>query len=107
LLLRNDILNTLGLGGRAAGYGDSFISETHFLSKCAVRDPFGRCARGCLLQHLVDLLQGESLGFWDKEVRERERDAAERSPEEKNLRTHIGIAIVSADKVWGDYSNDL
>ena len=55
----NLLLGNVGLrlGGGAAGQGDAFLGETHFLGKCTVWNPFGGCAGGGLFQHLVDLLE--------------------------------------------------
>jgi len=105
LLLGNDGLG-LGLGGGAASNCDTLLGETHFLRECGVRDPFGRCAWVGLLQHLVDLLERETLGLGDEEVGEGERDAAESTPQEEHFRAQVGIARIAADEVWSDDSND-
>ena len=63
-------------------------------------DPFGRCTRSSLLHHLVDLLQGESLGLGDEEIGVDEGRGAERAPDEENFGTKV--ALVLANHVRGD-----
>jgi hypothetical protein len=63
---------------------------------------------GCgLLQHLVDLLEGETLCLRDEEVGEGEGDAAEGAPHEEDLCAEVGLALLGTDQVGGDDSNDL
>jgi hypothetical protein len=80
--------------------------KTHFASESAVWFP--ACAgSGCgLLQHLVDLFEGESLGLWDEEVGEGEGDDTETAPHEEDLGSQVGVAFAGADEVRCDNSNN-
>jgi hypothetical protein len=46
---------------------DVLLGEMHLTSEGAVRLPLARVAGSGLLQHLVDLLEGETLSFRDEE----------------------------------------
>lgn len=70
-----------------------------------MRDPSGRGARVGLLQHAVDLLEGETLGFGHEEVGVDEADGAEAAPDEEDLGAEV--ALVLADHVRGDDGDDL
>lgn len=69
--------------------------------------PSPGCARGALLQHLVDLFERETLGFGNEEVGEGEGDAAESTPHEEYTGTKVGIVLVSSDKVGSNDTDDL
>ena len=49
---------------------DVLLGQVHLGSKSAVGLPLAGCTGGGLLQHLVDLLEGEALGLGDEEVGE-------------------------------------
>lgn len=66
--------------------------------------PAGRSARGGLLHHLVDLLQGEALGLGDEEVRVDEGACAQAAPDEEDGR--LQVALVGVGHVRGDDGND-
>ncbi|KAI2255605.1 hypothetical protein LOZ10_005651, partial [Ophidiomyces ophidiicola] len=67
--------------------------------------PLGRGARRGLLEHLVDLLQGETLGLRHQEVGVEEAEHAERAPEEEHLGAEIGL--VGIHEVGSDDGDDL
>lgn len=75
-------------------------SHTHLLSKCLRRSPSGRRPRRSLRHHLIYLLQRETLGLWNQEVRIEEATPTETSPNPE----HVGpeVAEVRADHVGGD-----
>jgi hypothetical protein len=62
---------------------------------------------GSLLQHLVNLLQGQALGLGDEEVGEGEGDAAKGTPHEEDLSTEVGLSLLGSDQVGGDDTDDL
>jgi hypothetical protein len=70
----------------------------------AVRLPLGRSARGGLLHHLVDLLEGQTLGLGDEEPGVHEGARAQASPDEED--GGLEVALVGADHVRGDDSDD-
>lgn len=70
-----------------------------------MRDPSGRGARVGLLQHAIDLLEGETLGFGHEEVGVDEADGAEGAPDEEDFGAEV--ALVLADHVRGDDGDDL
>lgn len=85
---------------------DSLVSsETHLASEGGVGLPLGRSARGGLLHHLVDLLEGETLGLGDEEVGVDECAGAESTPDEEDLGAQV--ALVRVDHVGGDDGDDL
>lgn len=63
----------------------SLIRHAHLRRKSLVRSPSGAGAWCRLLEHLVNLLQAETFGLGDKEVRVKQAASAERSPEEEDL----------------------
>lgn len=81
--------------------------EAHVASKCATGHPFAAGSGGGFFQHFVDLFQGETLSFRNKEVCERQRKAAETTPDEENLRPKVGITRISSNQVRSDDRNDL
>ena len=66
--------------------------------------PSARIACANLFHHAVDLLEGETLSLWDKEVGEGDRHDAKRTIHEENLNTHVGFILVH--EVWGNDSHD-
>jgi len=66
--------------------------------------PFGRCTGGCLLHHLVNLLERETLCLWDEEVGPHEGGCAETAPDEEDGRLQVSLVLV--DHVRGDNGND-
>lgn len=81
--------------------------EAHVASKRAMRHPFAARPGGGFFQHFVNLFQGETLGFGNKEVCERQRNTAETTPDEENLRPKVGITWIGSDQVRSDDRNDL
>lgn len=61
------------------------LSKVHGLGESLMRLPLGGGTRSSLLQHLVDLLKGKTLGLRDEEVCEQERDAAKATPHELQI----------------------
>ena len=57
------------------------------------RAPLGRVARVGLRQHLVDLLERETLGLGDEEVGIDEAAGAESTPDEEDGRAEVALAI--------------
>ncbi|KFZ18290.1 hypothetical protein V502_04170 [Pseudogymnoascus sp. VKM F-4520 (FW-2644)] len=93
--------------GRAVADDDALVGEVHLGGEGGVGDPLVGGAGGGLLEHLVDLLQGEALGLGDEEVGEGEGDAAEGAPHEEDLGAEVGLALLGTDEVWGDDTDDL
>ncbi len=84
-----------------------FLRHAHLARERRMRHPFRRSPWVCLLQHLVDLLEGKTLSLGNEEVCEGEGDAAEGSPEKEDLGAEVGISGVGADEVGGDDPDDL
>lgn len=85
--------------------GDVLLGESHVGGEGGVRLPLGRGPWRGLLHHLVDLLEGESLGLGDEEVGVEEGAGAEGSPDEEHL--GLEIALVLVNHVWSDDGDDL
>ena len=83
----------------------ALVRETHLRSKGAVRHPFAGVARCSLLQHAVDLFEGEALGFRDEDVGVQEAADAEGAPDEEDFGAEV--AFVRVDHVGGDDCDDL
>ena len=67
-------------------------------------NPLGGVAGRDLLHHLVDLLEGESLGLWNHEVGKDDAGSAERAPDPEDLGAEV--AVVLTHHVWGDSTDD-
>lgn len=83
------------------------LRHAHFRSKGGVRHPFGRRHRRRLFQHTIDLLESETLGFWDEEVCVDEAEDAERAPEEEDLGAKINTTTGCRGDVRSHDSDDL
>lgn len=92
---------------RAVADDDALVGKVHLGGEGGVGNPFVRGARGGLLEHLVDLLEGEALGLGDEEVGEGEREAAEGTPHEEDLGAEVGLALLGSDEVWSDDTDNL
>lgn len=96
---------SLSLGGNVLSADwdlEVLLTEVHLRSKGAVRLPLARSAGRSLLKHLVDLLEGKTLGFGNEEVGEEEGDAAKTAPHEEDVGAETsGVGSVS-HKVGGD-----
>jgi hypothetical protein len=77
------------------------------MRKRRMRHPSGTRPRRALLQHLIDLLERESLGLGHEEEGEGEGDAAEGAPEEEDFGAEVGVAGAGADEVGRDDTDDL
>ncbi|KFZ02513.1 hypothetical protein V500_00150 [Pseudogymnoascus sp. VKM F-4518 (FW-2643)] len=86
--------------GRAVADDDALVGEVHLGGEGGVGDPLVGGAGGGLLEHLVDLLQGEALGLGDEEVGEGEGDAAEGAPHEEDLGAEVGLALLGTDETY-------
>ncbi len=67
-------------------------------------DPLAAVARGRLLEHAIDLLETETLGLGDQEVRVDEAGGAQAAPEEEDLGAQV--AVLGANHVGGDDADD-
>ena len=85
---------------------ESLVGQAHLTSEGGMWLPLGGGTWSRLLQHLVDLLKGETLGLWNHEVGKDEGSAAEGSPHEEDLGSKIGLPLLGSDKVWSDDGND-
>ena len=83
----------------------ALVCETHLGREGAVRHPFGAVAWGGLLQHAVDLLEGETLGFGNEEVGVDEAGDAEGAPDEEDFGAKV--ALVGVHHVGCDDGDDL
>ncbi len=61
------------------------LRHTHLRGKGAVRYPLRAGKWRRLLEHSVDLLEGQALGLWNKEDCVEEAEAAETAPEEEDI----------------------
>lgn len=61
------------------------LAKVHLRGESGGGLPLARGAGSSLLQHLVDLLEGKTLGLGHEEVGEEEGDAAERTPQEEDV----------------------
>ena len=87
------------------GSQSTLVRETHFRSESAVGYPFAGVAGCGLLQHAVDLFEGETLGFRDEEIGVQEAADAEGAPDEEDFGAEV--TFVGIDHVGGDDCNDL
>ena len=83
----------------------AFVGETHLGGESGGRHPSGRSAGVGLLQHAVNLFQGEALGLRNQEIGVDETAGAERAPDEEDLCAEI--ALVHANHVRSNDGNDL
>jgi hypothetical protein len=64
---------------------ETLLCEVCLSGKGRVRPPFRGCTWVRFFQHFIDLLQGETLGLRDKEVRKGKTDTAETTPHEEDV----------------------
>ena len=69
--------------------------------------PLGTSSWCRLLQHAVDLLEGEALGLGDEDVGVDNAEEAEGAPEEEDLGAEVDTAAVGGGEVGGDDCDDL
>jgi hypothetical protein len=82
------------------------LAQVHVLCESGVGLPLARGTGSSLLQHLVDLLEGKTLGLRDEEVSEEEGDAAKTSPHEEDVGAELGRVGSVGDEVGSDDGND-
>lgn len=82
------------------------VHEIHLSSESGSRPPCSRVSWVGLLQHFVDLLEGQTLSLRNQEVDEAQRHAAKTAPHEEDVRAEIGIALARADQVRCDGGDD-
>lgn len=82
------------------------LVEVHVRSEGAVGLPLAR-STGCgLLQHLVDLLKGKTLGLRNEKVCEEEGDAAKTAPHEEYVGAELRGVGSLGDEVGGNDTDD-
>lgn len=96
-------LLNLGLSDRRTS-GRLVVGETHLDSEGRVGGPLGRGTRCGLLHHLVNLLQGKTLGLRNEEVSVDEGAGAEGTPDEEHLSTEV--TLIWVHHVRSDDGND-
>lgn len=82
------------------------LAKVHLSRESGVWLPLARGAGSRLLQHLVDLLEGKTLGLGDEEVGEYEGNAAESAPHEEDVGAETGRVGAVGDEVGGDDTDD-
>lgn len=82
------------------------VGHAHITGESRVWLPLGGGTWSRLLQHLIDLLERETLALWNHEVGEEKGSAAKSSPHEEDLGSKIGLSLLGSDQVWGDNGND-
>lgn len=80
------------------------VTSAHLSGKGGSGLPAGRGTGGGLLHHLVDLLEGQTLGLGDQEVGVDESASAETSPDEED--GGLQVALIGTDHVGGDDGDD-
>lgn len=81
------------------------VGQTHLGSEGGGGLPLARLGRRALLHHLIDLLQGQSLGLEHEEVGVEEAQGAQRAPDEEDASSQV--ALVAVNHVRGDNGDDL
>lgn len=94
LFAKLDVLEMAGVATDLAGLGGEGGS----------RAPLGRGTRVALGEHLVDLLERETLGLGDEEVGVDAGGRAKTAPHEEDVR--LEVSLVLADHVRGDDGDD-
>ena len=84
----------------ALGKSSTTLLETG-LSEGVGGLPLGRGPGSGLGHHLIDLLQGQTLGLVNHEVDESDADEAEAAPDEEDLGLQVGVAGALVDHVGG------
>ncbi len=98
----------LGLGSDSLSANrdlEVLLAKVHLCREGGGGLPHARGSGRALLEHLVDLLECETLGLGDQEESEDEGDAAETAPHEENVRAKTGRVVAVGNKVWGNYTN--
>jgi len=72
-----------------------------------MRHPLRARHRRCLLQHPINLFEGEALSFGNQDNGVDEAEEAEGTPEEENLGAEVNAAACCGGDVWGDDCDDL
>lgn len=73
-------------------------------SKSRVRHPLAGVARRRLLEHGVDLLEGQTLCLGNKEVGKYNTSRAGSAPDEENFRLEVAVRLIN--HIWRDEGND-
>ncbi len=84
--------------------GPCLLRHAHLSRIRAVGDPAAAGAGSSLSQHLVDLLEGESLGLRDEQVGIDESAGAKTAPDVEDLGAEVALVLV--DHVGGDDGDD-
>ena len=82
------------------------LAQVHLSSESAVRLPLARGARSRLFEHLIDLLEGETLGLRNEEIGEQEGNAAKTAPHEEDVGAEVSGVVTVGDEVGSDDTDD-
>lgn len=74
---------------------DGLLGHAHLGGVGGVRHPLGRVAGSGLLEHLVDLLESETLGLGDEEVGVDKAAGAEGAPDVEDLGAQVALVLVN------------
>lgn len=86
---------------------DTLLRQAQLFSESAMRSPFSTIPWGSLLQHLVNLLEGETLHLRDEEVGESHGEDTEGSPDKEDLCSEVGVSFLRSHEVGSDDGDDL
>lgn len=89
------------------GLSELLIRHAHLSGISRMWHPLGTGSWCRLLQHAVDLLEGEALGLGDEDVGVDDAEEAEGAPEEEDLGAEVDTAAVGGGQVGGDDCDDL
>lgn len=84
----------------------TMLGHAHLVGESGSRSPTSRLARSNLLEHLVNLLKGQTLGLRDEEVSVDTSAGAESTPDEENLGTEVALTLCLANHVRSDGGDD-
>jgi len=80
------------------------LRHAHLRSEGGVRHPLGAGAGSSLGKHLIDLLEGKTLGLRNEDIGIDEGAGAQAAPDEEHLGAEV--ALVGVDHVGGDDGDD-
>lgn len=84
----------------------TMLGHAHLVGESGSRSPASRVARSDLLEHLVDLLERQTLGLRNEEVSVDASAGAQSAPDEEDLGTEVALTLGLANHVGSNGSDD-
>jgi hypothetical protein len=82
------------------------LNHTHVCGERGMWNPLGAISWGSLLEHTIDLFKREALSLRNKDIGVDETRGTERTPDEEDFGSKVGLSGILPNQIRSDNSDD-